>query len=145
MSKSRLLLIPALLLCSMSAQAWSPEYDYSDTAGFSCRLWAKERLYRIAKPGSTYGVSDKVLSTARRGPLLYEIHGTGTLKEPKSDEKQFEFTCFIQYIQEHPGDRGDTRLASLEYSDLELNKRLWKLERNLEPGVKTYGSPAKSK
>ncbi|NTV70117.1 MAG: hypothetical protein HGA71_08235 [Azonexaceae bacterium] len=145
MSKSRFLLIPALLLCSMSAQAWSPEYDYSDTAGFSCRFWTKERLYRIAKPGSTYSVSKSVVSATRRGPLLYEIHGTGTLKEPKSDEKQLDFTCFIQYIQEHPGDRGNTRIASLEFSDPELNKRLWKKERKLEPDVKIYSLPDKSK
>ncbi len=145
MLKSRSLLIPALLLCAMSAQAWSPEYDYSDTAGFSCRFWTKERLYSIAKPGSTYSVSKTVASATRRGPLLYEIHGTGTLKEPKSDEKQLEFTCFIQYIQEHPGDRGDTRLASLEFSDPVLNKRLWKWSRRLEPDVKIYGAPAKAK
>jgi hypothetical protein len=105
----------------------------------------KERLYAIAKPGARYSVSKEVISVTRRGPLLYEIHGTGTLKEPKSDEKQLEFTCFIQYIQEHPGDSGDTRLASLEFSDPELNKRLWKWSRRLEPDVKIYGSPAKAK
>lgn len=127
-----------VLFFSSGAMAFSDQYDYTSTVGFSCRLWADERLYMVIKPGSTYRVSKEVTSAAKRGHLLYEIHGKVSVKEPKQEEKNLDFVCFIQYIESTHSYNGDTRLASIEYSDADLNRRLWRRFPTLEPVKKAY-------